>query len=94
MAGNGQMSVSQALDLVRDVEVSQADPTAVAILDAFLTALWARIQANQNYVMSSEEFAVFNFYRTRFGNSEVARLAVGRYWSSTHGNGSGADGSG
>ena len=83
-SGNSaDITISRALELVRTTEMANVPPAAVVALDEAITALWSRIQANPNtYVMSKEEFGVFNYFRTRFIDSDVAKSAVARYWNS------------
>ena len=87
------MTVQRALDLVRDSEPDSIPPTAMQTLEAAVGIIWQRIQATpDSYVMNNQEFAVFNFFQTRFTGNEVARRAIGRYWNQFSGGTSGIHG--
>lgn len=75
-------SVTQALELARDSTERANDPAVKSILATELGEIWGKIQAQPtSYVMSREEFAVFNFYQDRFEGNQVAIEAKKRYWS-------------
>lgn len=81
-----QSTTSQALEQVRNNENGQPPANALMALERALAALWSRILADPDrYVMNREEFAIFNFHRSRYEASEVARRAVARYWNNPHG---------
>lgn len=81
-----QPTTSQALAQVRNTENGHPPTNALMALERAIAALWSRILADpERYVMDREEFAVFNFYRSRYEASEVARRAVARYWNNPHG---------
>jgi len=89
---NIQLTTRQALEFVRNSE-GDAPASAFAALERAIAELWARIQANPNtYVMNANEFAVFNYYRSRYTTSDVARDAVARFWNNFQGNASDIDG--
>jgi len=76
-------SVTQALEIARDSSEGAQDPTVKQILETALTEIWSRIQAQpSSYVMSREEFAVFNLFQKRFEGQELAIAARKRYWDS------------
>ena len=58
-------------------------PHAVrAMLENELNNLWQRIQAQPDtYVMTKEEFALFNYSRHHRGESNVAQNAIIRFWN-------------
>ena len=94
-SGSTQFSISRALELVRNSESGDVPPAANATLERAINDIWRRIQANPNsYIMTKDEFAVFNYHRDRFSGSDVARRAVGRFWDHFQGDGSGIDRSG
>lgn len=89
-SANVQLTTRQALELVRNSE--DAPASAFSALERAISELWARIQASPTtYVMSANEFAVFNYYRSRY-TTPVARDAVARFWNNFKGNASDIDG--
>ncbi|KAH8685587.1 hypothetical protein BGZ60DRAFT_362184, partial [Tricladium varicosporioides] len=77
----GATSVTQALEIARDSEEGARDPTIANVLENAVAAIWARIQDQpQSYVMTRDEFAVFNYFQRRFEGYEVATAARKRYW--------------
>jgi hypothetical protein len=76
-------SVMQALEVARDSPEGAQDPSIKRILETALAGIWARIQAQpSSYVMTRDEFAVFNFYQDRFQGQRLAIAARKRYWDS------------
>lgn len=87
MSGNtgypaqSSITVPQALEIARDSEEGARDPTVVNVLEAALTAIWSKIEAQPTtYVMTRDEFAVFNYFQHRFVGHQVAVAARKRYW--------------
>lgn len=73
--------VCQALEIARESPDGAADPTISNILETALSHLWAKVQAApEAYVMTRDEFSLFNFYQHRFVGDRVAVLARRRYW--------------
>ncbi|EMF08317.1 uncharacterized protein SEPMUDRAFT_24013, partial [Sphaerulina musiva SO2202] len=71
----------RALDIARNSE-GDLDPSVSAYLEDALTDIWRRLMIQpDDYIMTKDEFAVFNFYRGRFDDNEVAENAVARYWA-------------
>ena len=82
----GQLTVAEALGVVRNNEEGQVHPAVTAVLEKAVGDVWRRIQAQpSNYVMSRDEFAVFNYHRNRFKDSPVAQQAVSRFWTNFRG---------
>ena len=86
-AGAGEtLSVAHSLEIVRNSEPGQAPPNALGVIERAMAELWQRVLANENaYVMSDIEFAVFNFFRSRYQsgrNKLVGQKATARYWDS------------
>jgi hypothetical protein len=82
--GIGVLDYQSAIDIARNSE-GELDPTVSAYLELALTDIWGRINLSPDtYIMTKDEFAVFNFYRARFQDNEVAEQAVARYWANTH----------
>ena len=86
MPPSATQNVAHCLEIVRNSEPGQAPPNAVAIIERAVAETWQRILANPNgYIMTDTEFAVFNFFRTRYeggGNKPLAQRATARYWDS------------
>ncbi|PNP79660.1 hypothetical protein FNYG_07006 [Fusarium nygamai] len=81
-------SVAQALEIARESPDGSSDPTISKILESALTRIWAKVEMHpDSYVMTRDEFAVFNFFQDRFINSVNTKKAVDarkRYWDNTH----------
>ena len=90
MAGNGRTSVDgignltyqRAIDIARNTE-GELDSNVSAYLDKAITDIWNKITATDTYVLSRDEFAVFNYYIRRFDGNAVAERAIERYWRNT-----------
>ncbi|KAI6784439.1 uncharacterized protein J7T54_006484 [Emericellopsis cladophorae] len=79
-------SVVQALEIARESPDGASDPTIGKILDSALGQIWSRVQAAPNtYVMTREEFSIFNYFQHRFVGNETAARARGRYWDHARG---------
>lgn len=62
------------------------DAQTTAVLEAAIAELWRRIQAEpDSYVLSPDEFALFNYFLERYRGSSVAQRAVARFWNNYHG---------
>ena len=84
-----QLTVAGALEIVKNSEDGQVHPSISALLERAIGEVWQRIQAQPTtYVMSRDEFAVFNYYRSRFRDSQVAQQAVARFWDHFRGDAS------
>lgn len=82
--GIGVLNYQRAIDIARNSE-GDLDPTVSAYLETALSDIWGRINMEPEvYIMTKDEFAVFNFYRGRFERDEVAEAAVARYWAHTY----------
>ena len=88
MNGYAHLTLQRALDIARNSE-GGVDPAIAAFLESQIGELWARLQAQPNsYVFTKDEFALFNYYRSRFGSSEIARSATQRFWDNYNAGGS------
>jgi hypothetical protein len=77
-------TVAQALEIARESPDGASDPTVSTILERALTQIWGKVQAQpDSYIMSRDEFAVFNFFQHRFHGDKVAVTARKRYWDNT-----------
>ena len=73
-----------ALELARDSCDGVYDPIVRKILEQALSHIWAKIQAHpEAYVMTRNEFAIFNFFQHRFTGNIIATMARKRYWDTT-----------
>jgi len=53
----------------------------VHLLETALTGIWRKIEARPaSYVMTRNEFAVFNYFQDRFAGQQLAVAAKKRYW--------------
>ena len=83
--GIGILTYQRAIDIARNTE-GDLDPTVKAYLDKAIVDIWNRVNQNpDNYLLSRDEFAVFNYFIRRFEGSPVAERAVDRYWRNTTG---------
>lgn len=74
-------SVAQALEIARDSPEGAQDGTVVRMLEGALKNIWGEIQAKPtSYVMTKEEFAIFNYFQQRFEGNQLAVAARKRYW--------------
>lgn len=75
-----QMTLAKGLEIVK---TQDSVPQAIsAWLESELTKLWERIRAHpETYIMTKDEFALFNYYRSRYKENSVAQLAVMRFWN-------------
>ena len=81
--GVGTLTYQRAIDIARNTE-GELDRSVKAYLDKAIVDIWNRInQSPDTYVLSRDEFAVFNYYIRRFDGSPVAERAVDRYWRIT-----------
>lgn len=87
-------AVRQALERARTCEDGSVDAPTTAVLEAAISELWNRLQAEPNsYVLNPDEFALFNYFLERYRGSTVAQRAVARFWNNYHVS-SNADGGG
>ena len=85
MGGNGvssgSLTIKAALERARNSNLEE-DPVVTAFLEATLREIWQKIEAHQNtYILTDDEFAVFNYFRPRYSAEEVAPI-IARYWDS------------
>lgn len=78
-------TVAEALEIARDSYDGARDPIVSGILESALSQVWDRVMDNpEGYVMTTGEFAVFNFYQHRFMGNKIAMAARARFWDNTH----------
>lgn len=77
--GVGELDYQRAIDIARNTE-GELNPTVAEYLDQAVEDIKLNIANNpDSYLMSKDEFAVFNYFRNRFTGPE-AEQAVDRYW--------------
>jgi hypothetical protein len=77
-------AVAQALEIARESPDGASDPTVSTILEQALAQIWHKVETQpDSYIMSRDEFAVFNFFQHRFDGSKLAVTARKRYWDHT-----------
>jgi hypothetical protein len=82
-----------ALERARNSDDGRIDPHTGALLETAIGELWNKILAQpDSYVLSRDEFALFNYFRHRFADSPIARGAVERFWNNFQGDASEIDG--
>ena len=82
-ASAGTLSTSQALELARDSEEGAEDSVVVSVLENAINIIWGKVQSKPTtYVMTRDEFAVFNYFQSRFEGQPIAIEARRRYWNS------------
>ncbi|KAM0722932.1 hypothetical protein Q7P37_001130 [Cladosporium fusiforme] len=80
--GVGQLTFQRAIDIARNAE-GDLDPSVTTFLEEAITEISEKLDSDpDSYILSKDEFAVFNYYRHRF-SGDVAERAVDRYWRST-----------
>ena len=85
IAGFGQVTIQQALDIARNSE-GGVDPRINQYLERQISALWSKLNAQPTtYIFTKDEGALFNYYRQRFQGSKIAQDAVARFWNHYHG---------
>ncbi|KAI0402254.1 hypothetical protein F4802DRAFT_600318 [Xylaria palmicola] len=73
--------VLMALDIAREEPDATNDENIRNILESALSDIWERVLANEStYIMSRDEFAIFNFFQYRFRDNTVAKEARRRFW--------------
>jgi len=81
--GIGELTYQRAIDIARNTE-GDLDPNVTAYLEEAVTEISNNLNSHpDSYVLSKDEFAVFNYFRHRF-QGDLAERAVDRYWRSAH----------
>lgn len=76
------LTVMDALELARDSPEGAQDPEVVRTLEIAIAYIWDKVQAQPTtYVMSRDEFAIFNYFQNRFEGNDIAASARRRYWN-------------
>ncbi|KAF2223581.1 hypothetical protein BDZ85DRAFT_178192, partial [Elsinoe ampelina] len=78
------LTIQLALEIARNSD-ADVDPTVWRFLEGQVTDLWSRIQTHPgSYVMTKDEFALFNYFIYRFNNSDLTEKAIARFWQHHH----------
>jgi len=76
------LDIQRALDIARNTD-GDLDHSVEKYLEDQLAVVWTRLESRPNsYVLSKDEFAIFNYFVGRYQDSEVAEKAIARFWSS------------
>lgn len=79
-------SWTEALKRVRhdEEEYGKASEEDIKIIENAMDALWSRIVATPEYVMTQAEFPLFNYFRnTRYStgaSAEIAQRSAKKFW--------------
>lgn len=72
---------AHALEIARESAEGAQDPIVNFILELAVTKTWVAILAHpRSYVMTRDEFAIFNYFQHRFIGIAKAVTARKRYW--------------
>lgn len=87
IAGLGSLTLAQAVSLAQNTP-GGVDQRLAHHLERKLAEVHGKIKAQPNsYVLPQDEFALINYYRSRFGDSEIIRSATKRFWDNHRGRG-------
>lgn len=85
-------AVRRALESARNSEDGCLDERVNELLETAIGELWLAILSQpDSYILTKDEFALFNYFRDKFNNS-IAQRAVKRFWDNFHGSPSEIDG--
>ncbi|KAJ4357774.1 uncharacterized protein N0V89_002350 [Didymosphaeria variabile] len=85
MAGMGSLTLGQAVLLAQN-SPGGVDQRLAQHLERKLAEVHAKLKAHPNsYVLPQDEFALINYYRSRFGDSEIIKSATKRFWDNHRG---------
>ena len=80
--GYSSLHLTQAVNTARN-SGNGVDWRLAAYLEKKLGEVWGRLQAEpDSYILPPDEFALFNYYKLRFGDQDIVRNATKRYWDS------------
>ncbi|KAF5596358.1 hypothetical protein FPCIR_4013 [Fusarium pseudocircinatum] len=76
--------VAQSLEIARESPDGASYPSIRDILESALEEIWTKVQDQpDSYIMTKDEFAVFNFFQHRFAGDQMAIAARKRFWKAT-----------
>lgn len=85
IAGHGYLSLGQAVHIAQNSE-GGVDQNLSRFLERKLADVWVKIHAQPaSYILPSDEFALLNYYRARFGDNVVVQSATKRFWDNHKG---------
>jgi hypothetical protein len=84
IAGHGYLSLGQAVHVAQNSE-GGVDQRLAQFLEKRLAEVWSKLNSQPTYILPSDEFALMNYYRTRFGDNETVRNATKRFWDNHKG---------
>ncbi|KAF5619020.1 hypothetical protein F52700_11880 [Fusarium sp. NRRL 52700] len=83
-AASRQDIVARSLEIARESPDGASYPSIREILESALEEIWTKVQDQpDSYIMTRDEFAVFNFFQQRFVGDKMAMAARKRYWEAT-----------
>ena len=78
--GIGFLTYQRAIDIARNTE-GRLHTTIHSYLEQAISDIWLRINAEPHtYVLSKDEFSIFNYFIRSFHDDKAAEQAVARYW--------------
>lgn len=85
ISGYGSVVLGEAVRIAQNSE-SGVDQRLAHYLERKLAEVWAKLQAQPNsYILPPDEFALLNYYRSRFGNNDIVTKAIKRFWDNHRG---------
>jgi hypothetical protein len=85
IGGYGHLSLSQAVNIAQNSE-GGVDQRLAQHLEKKLAEVYARLQSQpSSYILPPDEFALVNYYRSRFGDSDLIKSATKRFWDNHRG---------
>ncbi|KAL5472521.1 hypothetical protein PMIN07_000749 [Paraphaeosphaeria minitans] len=80
ISGMGSLTLGQAVHLAQN-SPGGVDQRLAQHLERKLAEVHAKIKAQpHSYILAQDEFALVNYYRSRFGDSEIIKSATKRFW--------------
>lgn len=87
------VTVRRALEIARSSTDGHIEADVNAILERAIQEVFRKINAQPDtYILSRDEFALFNYSRHRFPNADIGQRAVERFWNNFQGSASDIDG--
>jgi hypothetical protein len=84
IAGHGYLALGQAVHIAQNSE-GGVDQRLAQFLERRLAEVWSKLNSQPTYILPSDEFALMNYYRTRFGDNDIVRNATKRFWDNHKG---------
>jgi hypothetical protein len=80
------LDTQTALQILRDTEDDNVPQAVEIFVERELRVIVQSLEAApDSYLLTKDEFALFNFYRHRYANEQFTESAISRFWS-THRN--------